>query len=189
MQNGKTSLKVSDQLELRLPDPQFAEELFEIVDANRIHLRKWLNWVDETQSVAHILKFLKTSKIFNIGGQRLTTFIFNNHEIAGSIGLVKIEKNHKYAEIGYWLREDFQGRGIMTQSCQTLVDYAFKHMDLNRVEIKIASENLKSLAIPENLGFTHEATLREAMFLYDQYYDLELYSLLKKDWQKGGRKT
>ncbi|MFT5165626.1 MAG: ribosomal-protein-serine acetyltransferase [Saprospiraceae bacterium] len=184
MRNGKTKLKVSTQIELRLPDLLFADELFKIVDQYRIHLRQWLSWVDQTQSKQQIDEFLKMSRIYNIGGQRLTTFIFKKEKLLGSIALVKINPEHKYAEIGYWIREDFQGQGIVTQSCQALINYAFRHLDLNRIEIKTASKNFKSLAIPLKLGFTHEATLREALFLYDTFHDLELFSLLKKDWEK-----
>ncbi len=184
MQNGKTSLKVTDQIELRLPKLAFAEELYDIIDRQRLHLRPWLSWVDKTHSVDHIREFIRSTKSFNTGGQKLTTFIFKNNEIAGSIALVKINKLHKIAEIGYWLREDFQGNGIITQSSQRLINYTFNTMEINRVEIRIARPNLKSLAIPKKLGFTHEGTLRQAHFIHGQYFDLELFSLLKGDIQK-----
>lgn len=184
MQNGKIALKVSDQIELRLPDISFAEELFNIIDQQRVYLRQWLNWVDATTSSDHLKEFLRTSKLFNEGGQKLTTFIFKEKQIIGSIGLVTINKDHHTAEIGYWLREDFQGQGIVTQSCRRLIDYTFRQMEVNRIEIKVASPNIKSLAIPQKLGFKHEATLREALFIHQTYFDLELFSLLKKEWLK-----
>lgn len=182
MQNGKKSLKVSDKIELRLPDPAYAKTLYNIIDKQRKHLRPWLSWVDRTQSVAHIQEFLRSSQLFNEGGQKLTTFIFKEDVICGSLGLVSINKEHHYAELGYWLHEDFQGNGIITQSCQRLIQYAFQHLDLNRIEIKVASPNSKSQAIPARLGFTHEATLRSALFIHNQYFDLELFSLLKQEW-------
>lgn len=188
MQPKKTSLKVSDNISLRLPDLMFAPELFDIIDQQREHLRKWLAWVDQTQSVLDTEVFIKSSRLFNKGGQRLTTFIFKDEKLIGSIGLVKIDKVHHCAEVGYWLSKEFQGQGIMSQSCRTLVDYAFGHLGLNRIEIKVAAENLKSQAIPLNVGFIKEATLREALFLYDNYYDLILWSMLKTDWELQSQK-
>lgn len=183
MRNGKTSLKVSEGIELRLPDTAFADDLFVIIDQQRPYLRKWLSWVDETQAVEHTQDFLRTSRMFNKGGQRLTTFIFERETIVGSIGLVKIDKDHQYAEIGYWLRQDYQGKGIVTKACRRIVDYAFRHFKLNRLEIRVASPNIKSQAIPLRLGFTHEATLRQALYVHDIFYDLELFSLLRSEWK------
>ncbi len=182
MKNGKTSLKVSDKIELRLPEAGFADTLFDLIDAQRPYLRRWLSWVDKTDSSQDVKEFLKTSRMFNTGGQKLTTFIFYENKIAGSVGFEKINKDHHFAEIGYWLSEDLQGLGIVTLSCKTLIDYTFKHMAMNRIEVKIISKNLKSLAIPKKLGFTHEGTLRDACALYGTFYDLELFSLLKSDW-------
>lgn len=182
MKNGKTTLKVSKGLELRLPKEVHAEELFAIIDMERAFLRTWLNWVDDTKRKADTLDFIKTSKAFNKGGQRLTTILFKEDLIIGSIGLIKINKTQKTAEIGYWLSEHQQGQGIMTASCKRIIDYTFRTLDINRIEIKVASPNKKSQGIPRRLGFIHEGTLREALFLYDKYFDLELFSFIRSDW-------
>ena len=62
MQNGKTALKVSEGIELRLPDLDFAQPLFEVVDQDRENLREWLSWVDNTNAVENIREFLKTAR-------------------------------------------------------------------------------------------------------------------------------
>jgi len=178
----KPSLKVDDQIALYLPKPEWAEPIFELIDSQRTYLREWLPWVDPTKSPNDTRIFLRDSMRFNRGGQRLTTFVFYEQELAGSLGFVHFNKGCKSGEIGYWLRQELQGKGIMTKSCKRLIDYVFRTKDLNRIEIKVASPNHKSQAIPRRLGFTHEATLREGLFLYDQYYDLELFSLLRKEW-------
>ncbi len=182
MKNGKTALKVTDQIELRLPNLIFAEELFELIDKQRVYLSKWLPWVDMTHSINQTQAFIKASKLYNKGGQRLSTFVFRNNELVGSIGLVKIDKVNKSAEIGYWLNQDYQGESIISKSCRVLINYTFKHMDINRLEIKAAIGNSKSLAIPKKLGFQHEAILREAIFIRDEFHDIQLFSLLKKEW-------
>ena len=58
-------------------------------------------------------------------------------------------------------------------------------MNLNRIEINIASENSKSLVIPNKLGFIHEGTTRESLYFNDKFYDEEKYSLLQKEWFKN----
>ena len=51
-------LKVTDEIELRLVEEQHAQEIFNLTDANRQHLRKWLPWVDQTRSVTDTSAFV-----------------------------------------------------------------------------------------------------------------------------------
>jgi len=177
------SLVINTKLELRLPDAKYAKALFQIVDQQRDYLGEWLPWVQQTKSVVDSFAFLKTSKAFNNGGQKLVTFIFHENELIGSVALVKISKENKSAELGYWLSESFQGKGIATLCCQKLLKYVFEKMDINRVEINVASTNKKSLEIPKKLGFQHEGTLREQFYFNEKFHDMEKFSLLKREFK------
>ncbi len=176
------SLFITENLELRLPEKEFAKPLFQLVQNQREYLGKWLPWVEKNKVEKDSLAFLKSSILFNNGGQKLTTFIFYNNELVGSVAFVMINKGNKAAEIGYWLSQNKQGKGIMTQSCERLIKYGFEKMNLHRIEINVAPENSKSLAIPQKLGFHHEGTIRESLFFNNKFYDGEKYSLLKREW-------
>ena len=176
------SLFITENLELRLPEKEFAKNLFQIIENQREYLGKWLPWVEKTQAERDSFDFLKSSILFNNGGQKLTTFIFHEEKLAGSVAFVKINKGNRSAEIGYWLSEHMQGKGIMTMACERLIRYGFEKMNLHRIEINVAPENSKSLAIPQKLGFHHEGTIRESLFFNNTYYDGEKYSLLKNEW-------
>jgi ribosomal-protein-serine acetyltransferase len=63
-----------------------------------------------------------------------------------------------------------------------MLDYGFKDLGLNRIEIKCAVENLKSARVPEKLNFTKEGILRQAELLNGKFVDLYLFSLLKNEW-------
>ena len=179
----KKILVVDEKIDLRLPDEQYATELYNIINTQRPYLGKWLPWVQHTNSVEDSRNFLKESRLFSKGGQKLTTFIFYEKKIAGSLGLVSISKAHDYAELGYWLNESLQGKGIMTKAVNRLIDYCFQHTDLHRLVIKVAKGNSKSLAIPQKLGFKHEGTIRENLKLHGEYIDTELFSFLKWEWK------
>lgn len=175
---------VNDDIILRLPQDKWAKKIYAIVDSQREYLRQWLPWVDRTTSIHYIKTFLRESILFNKGGQRFTTFIFHNNELVGSISFVRINKEHQRGEIGYWLRRDFQGHGIVTKSCIALVDYGFKTLNLQRIEIRILSGNKKSMGIPQMIGFRHEGTLRDNVKLYDTFHDVELFSMIRSDLNK-----
>ncbi|MFT4761063.1 MAG: ribosomal-protein-serine acetyltransferase [Paraglaciecola sp.] len=175
-------IKVDNQITLHLPHIDLADDIFRAVDSQRGYLREWLPWVDGTKTVKDTLAFINESIEKNKTGERLTTFIYNDVDLAGSISFVNFEKKQKMGEIGYWLHRDMQQQGIMTKTCQRFIDYAFRTKALNRIEVKVASQNLKSQVIPNRLGFTHEGTLREAFLMYGEFQDLELFSLLKREW-------
>lgn len=87
----------------------------------------------------------------------------------------------KIGSVGYWLSEEFQGKGIVLRSVEKLVDYCFTELLLNRIEIKCGTKNYKSQAIAEKIGFQKEGIIREGEFLHNAFSDLFCYSLLKCD--------
>ena len=99
------------------------------------------------------------------------------------IGYRGIDWRARATSIGYWLGEEFQGRGTMTESVRTLADHAIRIWELNRVEIRAAVENWRSRRIPERLGFREEGTLREAERVGDRALDSVVYSMLAQDWR------
>jgi ribosomal-protein-serine acetyltransferase len=103
--------------------------------------------------------------------------------LAGVIGYHSIDWENRSTALGYWLGMEFQGRGLATAACRALVSYAFEELGLNRVSIAYATENEKSCAIPERLGFRREGVQRQAEWLYDHFVDHAVYAALASEWQ------
>lgn len=175
-------LIVDDDIKLCLREERHAEELFALVDANRVYLREWLPWLDASATVDDTRSFIKISLEQFAGNKGFQTAIIYNEQVAGMIGYHQIDWANRVVEIGYWLAADFQGRGIITRSCRYLVEYAFTALDLNRVVIRCAAGNHKSCAVPERLGFKQEGVLRQGEWLYDHYVDLVVYGMLREEW-------
>jgi ribosomal-protein-serine acetyltransferase len=66
----------------------------------------------------------------------------------------------------------------MTTVVRDLIEIGRRHYSLQKIDIRCATGNAKSRAIPERLGFSHEGTLRRAERVYDQWLDHEVYALL-----------
>lgn len=174
---------IRPDLELRILEERHAPAVFALVNQDRAYLRQWLPWVDSTLSADDTLAFIRSSLEQFAGGDATTAGIWLNRDFAGVIGTHKINKLLRKAEIGYWLGESFQGKGIVTDSCRALIAHLFHELDLHRVEIHCAVSNSKSAAVPRRLGFELEGTLREASFAAGRFHDLHVFGMLKKDWR------
>ena len=101
--------------------------------------------------------------------------------IAGCAGFAVIDPYARMGIIGYWLAREHQGRGLVTRAVSALIDHGFNELGLHRVQISAATDNVRSRAVPERLGFTQEGVLREAELVGDEYQDLAVYGLLATD--------
>ncbi|OIU71982.1 GNAT family N-acetyltransferase [Rossellomorea aquimaris] len=175
--------KVDEELALKLVDMNDAEEMFQLVDTGRNHLKEWLGWLDYTKKVEDSKNFIQGCMRSYADNKSMNTVILYKGKMVGTAGYNSIDWASRTAYIGYWLHKDYQGNGIMTRVARALTDYAFDYHRLNKVDIRAAAENKKSRRIPERLGFTEEGTIRQAEWLYDHYVDHVVYGMLKDEWK------
>ena len=111
--------------------------------------------------------------------------IHYNGKFVGLTGFRDTDRANQKTEIGYWLSEHYQKRGIVSQSVKALCRYAFDMLNMNRVQIRCAAENIPSKNIPKRLGFTFERVERDGEKLTGGIFtDLEVYSLLKREYSQ-----
>jgi len=173
---------VDDAVVLRLLEPRDAEQLFELTDSSRSYLREWLPWVDGTKNAEDTKSFIEMTKKQFASNNGFQAGIWYKGNLAGVIGFHGMNGANRSTSIGYWLGERYQGSGVMTKSCKALIEYAFRELKLNRVEIRCAEKNLRSRAIPERLGFINEGMIRETEWLYDHFVDHVVYGVLAREW-------
>ena len=181
--------RLDDSADLVMLDLRYAEELFALIDANREHLRPWLPWVDRETSPETTSGFIREMLFKLAGGTDLLAGVRHEGRLAGLIGLHNINTHSGTAEIGYWLGAEFEGKGLMTKACVAIIDYAFDDLRLNRVQIRVEPANNRSRAIPRRLGFHYEGTLRQVGRIQERFADLEIYSMLKSEWESRKERT
>jgi ribosomal-protein-serine acetyltransferase len=176
------TLPSQEPIRVHLFEEHHADVLYQLIDRNRASLRQWLPWLDWSHSRADTAEHIRQSQERYKDSNGFSAGIWIGDQLAGAIGLHAIDARHRSSSIGYWLSEDYRGSGAMTQTCRAVISAAFIHYRLHRIEIRCATGNRKSCAIPERLGFTYEGKLREAEWLYDHFVDLHVYSMLEQDW-------
>jgi ribosomal-protein-serine acetyltransferase len=184
LQNHKIMdyIQINSKLRLEAIKLNMAEVVFDAIDRNREYLKEWLPFIEETHQIAQTEEFIK-SIVSQRGKKKDEVFtIWYNQEFAGLIGFKDTDWINYKTELGYWLTEKMQGKGIATACVKELVKIAFKKLGINRVQIKVACGNIKSASIPKRLGFQFEGTERQGEFHHGGYFDLEIYSFLKSDY-------
>jgi ribosomal-protein-serine acetyltransferase len=176
-------IQIDRDVRLNLLEPRHALELFKLVDSNRTHLREWLPFVDDYRSVAAATHFITRNREENGGRTALAMGVWAGEMLAGVVTYDYIDWSNRAALIGFWLGKAFQGRGIMTRTCNALIDLAFNEMGLNRVEISCALENRRCRLVPERLRLSQEGVSRQREWLYDHFVDIVTYSMLASDWK------
>ncbi len=177
-------LKVRGDIELRSIDEKDAAEILEIVTRNYEHLRPFLHWVTSDYSLESAQEFVRQTQKAVAENTGQTFGIFYQEKIVGVISFVKFNWKSRRAEIGYWIDKNYEGKGIVTESCETLVNYAFEELNMNRIEIQCATENTRSRQIPERLNFKLDGVLRQFLWRHTRFFDMAVYSMLMEEWKK-----
>lgn len=100
----------------------------------------------------------------------------DNNQMIGAIGLY-VNNQHHRAEICYDLSRAYWRQGIITKAIQRVLDYAFKHMNIFRIEALTVKENTPSIRALTKLGFLREATLKNYRYFENKSHDVEMYAI------------
>ena len=180
------SHKIDQEVSLRLFTEDDEEEFHQLIMNSKEHLKTWITWIDSVHSQEDTNESLtlRIASLAENGGYPMWFAILYNGRMAGTIGFNEVDKTNRAGEIGYWLGNEFQGKGIMSKSFKAVIDYGFQQLKLNRIEAFIAAGNERSRALPEKFGFKEEGRIRQAEWLYDHYEDQIIYGLLAEDWKE-----
>lgn len=178
-------IRVNEHITLKQLSGDDAADIFYTINNGRSYLGKWLPFVAYTKEPADTEAFVE-SVINTPEENREYVFVIRyDDEFAGIIGFKDTDKINRKTEIGYWLSEHFQKKGIITLSLKQLLKLAFEKLDINRVQIRCAVGNTASSNIPKRLGFKFEGIEREGELLNNgKFADLEVYSLLKSEYNE-----
>lgn len=178
----RDEIQLDDEIRLRPIVEGDQDAMWQAIDAGRDYLGEYLRWIKEYPSENQHTSGFRTRLFERDNFDRSAGYVIEYRgELAGNVGF-GVPNRDNSAEIGYWLREDLQGRGIMTRAVEVVINMLIHEMGIHRVTIRAATTNLPSRGIPERLGFTHEGTLRGAGLVKNEYLDLEIYSILDHEW-------
>jgi ribosomal-protein-serine acetyltransferase len=102
--------------------------------------------------------------------------------IVGGAGLSQVQRQHGMANLFYWVRSSYVGRGAATVATRLLARYGLETLGLQRIEIVASVQNLASQRVAEKAGAHREGVLRKRVLLHGTPHDAVMYSLVREDY-------
>lgn len=161
--------------------PEHAEAMWTATEASLDELRRWMLWaVDATREGTGTFAAEADREWKEGTGFHFT--IFRDGDLAGAVGLEVRAPINRIGEIGYWIRSDLAGRGLVTEAAEAVVAFGFEVLGLYRIELRAGVGNGASQRVAQKLGFHLEGTLRKGCPGLPEPYDCHMYGLLLEDF-------
>jgi ribosomal-protein-serine acetyltransferase len=164
-------------------EPTDGPELWEAVETSRWHLERWLPWVPFNNSPEASQRYAEACAADWDAGRAVRFAIRDrqDRELLGVVGLDSCVHLHRSCELGYWLRREATGRGMMSEAAKGCVDFALQRMGVQRIRCAAATDNHQSLHVIARLGFKFEGIARQAEFVGNRWLDHAVFSRLASD--------
>jgi len=117
---------------------------------------------------------------------RLAITLRDTGRLIGGIGLRLVEE-FQSAELGYWVGVPYWGNGYATEAAREMLRYGFEELRLHRIFASHFKNNPNSGRILRKLGMRYEGCQREHIHKFGEFLDLELYGLLRREWEISGK--
>lgn len=167
-------------VELRAPRRSDAAELYDAVRVSLPELLPWMAWAHPDYAEVEAAEWVRrAAHAFADGAEfQFVARAVATREVLGTVGLNAIDRLNRWANLGYWLRTDRVGEGLMTRSGALVAGFGFGELGLGRIEVLAAVGNHRSQAVAERLGALREGVLRRRLRVGDDVQDAVVFSLV-----------
>ena len=106
------------------------------------------------------------------------------NRVVGTIGYMSYNADNSTVEIGYSLAREQWGKGLMTEALLAVIGETFRTLKVHRIEAMHFTDNPASGRVMEKCGLIHEGHMRERICCKGVFRDVEMWGILRKDWEK-----
>ncbi|NJK45530.1 MAG: GNAT family N-acetyltransferase [Pleurocapsa sp. SU_196_0] len=169
------------RLRLRHLEPRDAATLVAYrSDPSVARFQSWTPPYPQSQALELIAE-MQARDLTDEGWTQVAVVDLETDALLGDIGVRRFEPRH--AEIGFTLARQHQGRGIMREALEALLEYIFTELGVHRVIANTDVRNHASQTLLTRLGFRLEAVNTESWLEDGQWFDEHGYALLEREWK------
>ncbi|MBU6247239.1 MAG: GNAT family N-acetyltransferase [Xanthomonadaceae bacterium] len=146
-------------------------------------LGRWLPWCRAGYDLAAARDWVRRCEQGWADGEHFAFGIFDptRQRLLGSVGLNQRNPLHRSANLGYWVRQSEQRRGVATKAVRLAARFGFRHLGLQRIEVVALPDNQASRRTAERAGARFEAIARHRILDHGQPKDAAVYALVPGD--------
>jgi RimJ/RimL family protein N-acetyltransferase len=170
----------TERLMLRLHAPSDIPALMPLIGAREVAATTLRIPHPYTEADAHDFMAGMQEELLNGSGLRLGIVVRESDALCGGVGL-RVEPDHRRAELGYWIGVPFWGNGYATEAARALVQYGFETLQLHRIFASHFANNLVSARVLRKIGMRHEGSQRGHILKWGEFLDIEMYGMLASD--------
>lgn len=128
---------------------------------------RWMPWCHAGYTEAESVAWIEKCQAAWQSGEAYEFAMFDSaNEYVGGAGLNQFDRLHNLANLGYWVRQSRQSRGLATDAVRILARFGFETLRLTRIEIVAASENVASRRVAEKAGAQLECLARNRLVIH-----------------------
>ncbi|MFT4303325.1 MAG: GNAT family N-acetyltransferase [Candidatus Woesearchaeota archaeon] len=130
----------------------------------------------------------KNIKEFGKINYKFMIVLKDNKEVIGNCSFVGIDKRDNRGNVGYFLNKKYRNKGYMSEACYGLLEFGFKKLKLNFININHVKGNKASEQVIKKMGAKYIGIEPKAVLTSDgKYKDHVLYGVLRNDWIKKNK--
>lgn len=166
---------------LRSLRPDDAAALASVVEANRAMFDQWLRWSAVIRSPDAARAFIERAAELEEAHRGFHWGLWEGDVLLGGVPCWSLDPVHRVAEVGYWLANSAQGRGLATRATRIVIHHLFNEHRVNRIEFQCRTENTASRRVAERVGGELEGIRRQSHLVAGAFRDHAVYALLAQD--------
>jgi ribosomal-protein-alanine N-acetyltransferase len=176
------------------------------LETERTYLRKLLytdkadifEYAKNPRVSEHVLWYPHKTEMDTIEFLNLMYYSYNKNEcgswgielketrkIIGTIGFANWNRDKNEGEVGYVLAEEYSGKGIATEALEKVIKFGFTVLELNKIFARSKPVNVGSLKVLVKCGFKYEGLQRKQIMIKGKMEDMDLFSIIKEDWENN----
>ncbi len=171
---------------LRVYEPSDADALYAAVRESAAELSIWMPWCHAEYAPSEAGEWAASRQTLAAQGLEYNFAIVDSAgAFLGGCGINQINRVHRFANLGYWVRTAATGRGIATAAVVLLAEWTFRNTDLVRLEIVCAVGNERSQRVAERAGAVREGILHRRLVIHGRAHDAVMYGITRQARRAG----
>jgi len=160
------------------------DAVYRMICVSRESFSRWFTW-SRTATADSVREYGRQMEdAMTVGGARQYVVLTRAHSLIGRVGLTEMDMAARSAELGYMLRTDFEGQGLMTEAARALLAHTLGPGGLHRIAAYADEENTASQRLLRRLGFQQEGTVRQVVHHPEHgWRNHQVYGLLEGELQ------